>query len=102
MAPDLLQRISSNPHYQELARKRSRLAWALTAVMLVVYYGFILMVAFAPELLAQRIGDGATTLGFPLGIGVILTAILLTGIYVWKANGEFDRLNHHVRNGVHS
>ncbi|AXQ30931.1 DUF485 domain-containing protein [Solimonas sp. K1W22B-7] len=99
MPTELLERISRDPHYLELTRKRSRLAWVLTAIMLAVYYGFILLVAFAPDLLKQRIGDGATTLGFPLGIGVILTAILLTGIYVWKANGEYDRLTARIHQG---
>ncbi len=102
MPTDLVRRITSDPHFIELERKRSRLCWMLTAIMLVVYYGFILLIAFAPEVLAQRVGSGVTTLGFPLGIGVILTAILLTGIYVWKANGEYDQLTERVRAGVES
>lgn len=100
MPTEMFERINLDPHYQELIRKRSRLAWTLTAIMLVIYYGFIMMVAFAPQLLATRIGEGATTLGFPLGIGVILSAIALTGIYVWKANTEYDQLTTNVRNGA--
>jgi uncharacterized membrane protein (DUF485 family) len=92
MQNDLVQQISSNPTYLTLIRRRGRLSWTLTALMLFVYCGFILLVAFEPELLKQKIGDGATTWGFPLGLGVILVAIVLTGIYVWRANGEFDRL----------
>lgn len=102
MPTELLQRISDDPHYLELTRKRSGLAWILTITMLVVYYGFILLVAFAPELLKTPVGDGPTTLGFPLGIGVILTAILLTGIYVWHANGEYDRLTARIHEGAQS
>jgi len=102
MPTELLHRISTDPHYLELTRKRSGLAWILTAVMLAVYYGFILAVAFAPEVLRQKIGEGAATLGFPLGIGVILTAVVLTGIYVWRANGEYDRLTARIHEGAQS
>ena len=63
--------------------------------MLVIYYGFILLVAFAPRLMAIPV-IGQVTLGFPLGLGVILSAIVLTGIYVWRANGEFDSLTRQV------
>ena len=76
------------------------LSWTLATLMLGVYCGFILLVAFAPDLLKQRIGDGVTTLGFPLGLGVILVAIALTGIYVWRANSEFDRLTAELKREV--
>ena len=100
MQNDLVTRISSHPTYLTLLRRRARLSWTLTALMLTVYCGFILLVAFAPHLLKQKIGDGATTLCFPLGLGVILVAIALTGIYVWRANGEFDRLTAELRRDV--
>ena len=100
MHDDLVQRISSHPTYRTLLRKRARLSWTLAALMLVVYCGFILLVAFAPDVLKQRIGDGVTTLGFPLGLGVILVAIALTGIYVWRANSEFDRLTAELKREV--
>ena len=102
MRDELLERVRTNPQYLELTRKRSRLSWTLTAIMLAIYYGFILLIAFAPEVLKQKIGDGATTLGFPLGIGVILSAILLTGIYVWRANGEYDSLTAKLLKDVQS
>ena len=71
---------------------RSRLAWGLTAIMLAVYFGFILLVAFNRELLARPIGGGTTTLGIPLGLGVIVTGVVLTWIYVARANRRFDAL----------
>ena len=100
MDDELVARITTHPAYRTLLRKRTRLSWALTALMLIVYCGFILLVAFAPALLKQRIGDGVTTLGFPLGLGVILIAIALTGIYVWRANGEFDRLSAKLKSDL--
>lgn len=102
MSTELSRRVTEDPNYQTLIRKRSRLAWTLTAIMLVVYYGFIVLIAFWPQVLAIRIGEGATTLGFPLGLAVIFTAIGLTGVYVWKANGEFERLSERVRAGARS
>ena len=60
--------------------------------MLVIYYGFILLVAFGKGFLATRIGSGVMTVGIPLALGVILMAFVLTAIYVQRANGEFDKL----------
>ncbi len=85
-------RIRQHPKFAELVRQRNRLATVLTIVMLLIYYGFILLVAFAPGVLGTKIGT-VTTLGIPLGIFVIVSAFVLTGIYVAKANTSFDRLN---------
>lgn len=85
-------RIRQHPKFAELVRQRNSLATTLTIVMLVIYYGFILLVAFAPGVLGIKIGT-VTTLGIPLGVFVIVSAFVLTGIYVSKANTSFDRLN---------
>lgn len=87
-----LGRVALSPRYRQLVRERSRFSWALTATILVIFFGYILLIAFAPDLLARPIGGGATTLGIPLGIGVILSGIVLTGIYVHRANSRFDPL----------
>ena len=91
-----LARIRNHPKFLELARKRSAFAWSLAAAMLVIYMGFIFLVAFAHNFVAQVIGQGPMTLAFPLGLGVILAAVALTGIYVIRANTEFDRLTREV------
>lgn len=87
------ERIMASAAFQTLRARRSRLAWTLTIAMLVIYYGFILLIAFSPETLAVKTGTGAMSLGLPVGLGVILSAIILTGIYVWRANRDFDGLN---------
>jgi uncharacterized membrane protein (DUF485 family) len=97
MDPTLAQRIAQHPKYLALKARRSRLGWWLTAAMLAVYYGFILLVAFDKPLLASRLGDGVTTLGMPLGLAVIVFTIVITGLYVRRANGEFDRLADQLR-----
>ena len=97
MEQSLAEKISANPDYQRLKNTRSRFGWTLTIAMLVVYYGYILLIAFDKELLATRIGDGVTTWGIPIGFGVIVFTIVITGVYVRRANREFDALNDKVR-----
>ncbi len=98
MDQTLHPQVRDNPDFQELERTRGRLGWALTAIMLAVYFGFVLMVAYAPKLLATPV-YGTISLGFPLGLGVILCAILLTGIYVLRANAAFDTLTRRIAGG---
>jgi uncharacterized membrane protein (DUF485 family) len=87
-----------NPDFRELERARGQLGWTLSAIMLVIYFGFVFLVAFAPKLLATPV-YGAMTLGFPLGLGVILAAIALTGVYVNRANAVFDVLTARIVGG---
>jgi uncharacterized membrane protein (DUF485 family) len=72
-----------------LARRRWRVALTLTAVMLVIYFGFVLLIAFDKPLLAHRL-RGGFTLGICLGVFVIVAAWLLTFIYVRWANDHYD------------
>lgn len=96
MDDTVIQRILKNPQYQELKAKRSRFGWWLTLAMMVVYYGFILLVAFNKEFLSQKLGDGVLTMGIPVGFGVIIFTIVITAIYVKRANTEFDDLSSEV------
>ena len=100
MEQDLATRIASHPKYQELKAKRTSFGWWLTLAMMVVYYGFILLVAFNKEFLSQRIGDGVMTIGMPIGFGVIVFTIVITAIYVRRANGEFDQLTADLTKAV--
>ena len=100
MEDDLVQRIASHPKYQELKAKRSSFGWWLTLAMMVAYYGFILLVAFAKPLVSQRLGDGVMTLGIPLGFGVIVFTVAITAYYVKRANSEFDDLTDQITRGV--
>ena len=96
MATSIDNPILQNPRFQALVRQRANFAWALTIVMLVIYFGFILLVAFAKPLLATKIGIGVTSIGIVLGLGVIVSAFVLTGIYVWRANSRFDELTRNL------
>ena len=92
----MVARIEANPAYQELKRKRSSFGWILTILMLVVYYGFIGLIAFDKAFLARPIGEGVTTIGIPIAFGVIVFTILITGLYVRRANGEYDRITAEI------
>ena len=101
MQQDLVHAIKSNPKYHELVSKRRTFAWILAVLMLVIYYGFILIIAFNKEFLSQPLWSGSiTTVGIPIGLGVIISAFILTGIYVFRANSEFDRLTAEIKEEV--
>jgi uncharacterized membrane protein (DUF485 family) len=101
MQQDLVHAIKSNPKYHELVSKRSKFAWILAVLMLLIYYGFILIIAFNKEFLSQQLWEGyITTVGIPIGLGVIISAFILTGIYVFRANSEFDRLTREIKEEV--
>jgi uncharacterized membrane protein (DUF485 family) len=86
----------NDPDFKELMRQKNLISTILTIVMLVVYLGFIVLLAFAPQVLATKVGRGAS-LGIPLGIGVIIIAWILTGVYVRWANTRYDALVAAVR-----
>lgn len=93
MASELTQRIQRNPQYRYLLKKRDTLGWWLTILVLIAYYGFILVIAFDKSLFATPVMPGMiTTWGIPVGFGVILLTIVVTAIYVRIANREYDRI----------
>jgi uncharacterized membrane protein (DUF485 family) len=91
-----ISQIRGEPLFRDLVDRRARFAWSLSIVMLVIYFGFIAIIAFAPRLLATPIADSVTTVGIPVGLFVIVSAFALTGIYVWRANAVFDPLTHRI------
>jgi len=96
MSDPVVDKIKRNPKYLELRKKRNGLGVLLTILMLVVYYGYVSLIAFNKAFLAQPLGAGVTTLGVPIGIGVIIFTIVITGIYVRRANSEFDALTRDI------
>lgn len=85
-----LETVKRDPEFHALVHTRSRLAWTLSAATLAIYFGFILLVAFAPDLLARPVGESAMTVGILAGVGTIILAVALTGFYVRRANKDFD------------
>ena len=86
-----LKRIQSDPNYIKLVKDRKSFGWLLTIITLIIYYGFIALVAFDPSLIAVKI-SGTITIGIVLGVSIILASIVLTGLYVMRANSRYDDL----------
>lgn len=97
MDTTLVDRIAADPNYRKLIETRGSFGWKLTIAMLVVYYGYVLLIAFGKGLLAAPIGSGVMTWGIPIGFGVIIFTILITAVYVRRANGEFDALTEQIK-----
>ncbi|WNN44001.1 MULTISPECIES: DUF485 domain-containing protein [Winslowiella] len=97
----IYQRIENSARFKELVHKRQAFALTLSLIMLVLYVGFILLIAFAPGWLGTPLYAGTNvTRGIPLGVGLIVISFVLTAIYVWRANGEFDRLTQQILSEV--
>ena len=100
MQQDTPALMRNNPKFNELVSRRARFAWTLSLIMLAIYFGFVLLVAFGKDLLGAPLGDGVTTVGIPIGVAVIVSAFVLTGIYVRRANSEFDALTDQIKREV--
>jgi len=87
----VIKRIQSDPNYIKLVAERKTYGWTLSIIVLVIYYGFIALVAFAPSVIAVKL-SGSITLGLVLGLAIILASIALTGVYVLRANAHYDDL----------
>lgn len=92
MEQDIVQRVKADPNYQKLVKTRSRYGWMLAWAVMIVYYGFTALNAFDKPFMAAKIGEGAMSRGVPLGLFVIVFTVAVTGLYVRRANREFDAL----------
>jgi len=101
MTVETVDQIKNHPKYQELVSTRSRYAWTLSILMLLVYYTFIMTIAFKPELLAVPLSDGSViSVGIPVGIAIILFSFFITGLYVYRANHTYDVLLDELKNDL--
>ena len=91
MDDNALARIQKDPNYIKLVAERKSYGWTLAIIMLVLYYGYIALVAFDPSVIGIKIA-GMITIGLVLGVGLIAISIILTGIYVLRANSTYDDL----------
>ena len=97
MSQDVYARIRANPKYQHLVKTRNGYGKIMTIIMFIVYYGYISLIAFDKELLATPLSSsGVTTLGVPIGMGVIVFTVVITAIYVRRANSEFDKMKNEI------
>jgi uncharacterized membrane protein (DUF485 family) len=88
------QAISASLKYRTLISRRARFSLVLTAIVLITYYAYMLVVAFRPSWLGIPLGEGgAVSIGWPIGAAMVIGYWLLTGIYVRRANDEFETLS---------
>ena len=100
MNDELVQRIKNNPDYKELVKKRTGFAIKLGIFVLVMFYAYILTIAFNPTILGTRIGEGVMTIAFPVAAAIIIISFITTLIYVRRANGEFEDLTNKIKEDV--
>ena len=90
-------KIRSNPKFAEMVGKRTRFAVVLSLIVLVPYYTYMLLVSLQPQLFAGKISDGSViTIGWPIAALIVVAGWILTGVYVSRANGEFDSITAEV------
>jgi uncharacterized membrane protein (DUF485 family) len=82
--------IVNSPKFKSLVSTRWAVSFTLTFLLFVVYYGYILLIGYNKEFLAEKIGV-YTNYGIVLGILVIVLAWILTFIYVLWANFSYDK-----------
>lgn len=100
MNNELVERIESNPKYKELVSKRNGFGIKLGVFVLVMFYAYILTIAFNKEILATKIGDGITTIAFPIALAILVISFITTIIYVRRANTEFESLTNEIKKDV--
>ena len=101
MSAELYEQVKRDPRFAKLTQSRARWAWGLSALILLMYFAFILLIAFAPAVLSKPIAVGSViTIGIPVGVVIILLAFVLTGVYVHQANTRFDALNQQIRDSL--
>ena len=84
-----------DPQFRDLVNRKQKLSLTLTLLVFVAYFGYMGLMAFDSEALSAPVG--AATLGIPIGIGIIIFAWILTGVYVKWANGAYDAMVARVR-----
>ncbi|BDU78557.1 DUF485 domain-containing protein [Mesoterricola sediminis] len=92
--------ILQDPEFIRLVRRKNTVTVVLTIVELVLYFGFIGLVAYDKPFLARTLGASAITAGIPIAVGVIVLSWILTGIYIFWANSRYDVMVRRIKDKV--
>ncbi|HEY3488898.1 MAG TPA: DUF485 domain-containing protein [Candidatus Deferrimicrobiaceae bacterium] len=93
--------ILEDPEFQKLKSQKDTISIILTILELVLYFGFIAIIAYNKPFLAQKLSpDAAMTIGIPIAIGVIILSWVLTGVYIYWANTSYDVMVKRVKDRV--
>lgn len=97
MEQETAKKILQHPEFQKMARKKSVLGWGFSALVFAMYVSFIGIIGISPASFGTPVSDNSIiTWGIYIGLFVIVFSFAITGIYVRKANGEFDRMTRKV------
>ena len=83
-------RVAADPRYAELVRDRQRFSWTLTGITVLIYSGFISLIAFDKPFMARSIGGGTISIALILGAAMLVGTVLICAVYVWRANSSYD------------
>lgn len=91
----------NDPEFKSMVSQKNTISWVLTVLELVLYFGFIGLIAFNKPYLAQKMSEGgATTIGIPIAVGTILLSWVFTGIYIYWANNKYDAMIKQVKDKI--
>jgi uncharacterized membrane protein (DUF485 family) len=93
------EEILNDNDFKSLHSQKNSISVILTILELVLYFGFIALIAFNKEFLSQKI-SGAITVGIPIAVGAIVLSWILTGIYIRWANTKYDSMVKNLRDKV--
>jgi uncharacterized membrane protein (DUF485 family) len=93
--------ILEDPDFKDLSRQKFIISTILTILELVLYFGFIGLIAFNKPFLGTKLSEGsAITIGIPIAVATIVGSWVFTGIYIWWANNKYDVLVNKVKEKV--
>lgn len=90
------EKIRQMPEYIALTQARKKIVWPLSIATIIAYFSLVLTIAFAPQVLGNSVGDGVTSVGIVLGLGIIFLCLIITGIYVAYANRVIEPLTRAI------
>jgi uncharacterized membrane protein (DUF485 family) len=93
------QEILDDKDFQSLSSQKFAMSTILTILELVLYFGFIALIAFNKPYLSQKF-SGAITIGIPIAVGTIFLSWVFTGIYIFWANNKYDVLVKKVKEKI--
>lgn len=91
--------ILGDQDFKRLRSWKNTVSYVLTVLTMVVYFGFLFLIAFRKDLLARELTKNVT-FGIVFGLGVIVISFVFTGIYVWWANNKYDVLVSKVKEKI--
>lgn len=99
MSSAMYERMRANPKFHDLVHRRKRFAWTLAGIVLTMFYGFVLTVAFSPATIGQPISDDSRwTVGIVAELFLFVFFWLLTALYIYRANTQFDLATEQIIN----